>query len=270
MLITFMAWAVASVVLAVRKGWMRSPVPVRWRLNLFEDQVLMACGILLSGATASLVATALGARQGEELKPAISLAALLASSAVTIGTWWTLSRNAMARHVEAAGTKTTRTRALMVGVTSIAMAWPVVALTTRLGEALQVAFGGPAVPEIAHRTLDQLRANATDPFAWTLALAVITLTPWTEELLWRGAVQQGLKSAGLPRAAALPIASALFALVHWNAVPTDARAGAIPALLVLGLLFGWLFERTGRLLAPIAAHATFNAANLILFSTLPG
>jgi membrane protease YdiL (CAAX protease family) len=83
-------------------------------------------------------------------------------------------------------------------------------------------------------------------------------------------VQQAFKSAGLPRTLAMIAASGLFALVHWNAVPVDARAGALPALFVLGLLFGWLFERTGRLLASITAHAAFNAANLLLFSTLPG
>ena len=230
----------------------------------------MACGILLSGIAASIVATSMGARHGEDPKPAISLAALIASSAVTIGTWWMLSRQATTRQPDAPQSTTSPVRSLGIGIVSIAIAWPFVALATRAGEALQVAWGGPAVPEIAHHTLDQLRANASDPFAWMLAIAVTTLTPMTEELLWRGAVQQGLKSAGLPRAMALPIASALFAMVHWNAVPADARAGALPALFVLGLLFGWLLERGGRLLAPIAAHATYNAANLILFSTLPG
>lgn len=126
------------------------------------------------------------------------------------------------------------------------------------------------MPEVAHQTLEQLRTHAHDPLAWLLALAVIFLTPLTEEVLWRGAVQQAFKSAGLPRLLAMIGASALFALVHWNAVPPEARAGALPALFLLGLLFGWLFERCGTLLAPFAAHAAFNAANLILFSTLPG
>jgi membrane protease YdiL (CAAX protease family) len=126
------------------------------------------------------------------------------------------------------------------------------------------------VPDVAHTTLTQLRAHASDPFAWLLAIAIVLVTPLAEEVLWRGGVQQALKSVGLPRALALVIASALFALVHWNAVPADARAGALPALLMLGLLFGWLMERTGGLLAAVSAHAAFNAANLLLFSTLPG
>lgn len=270
-LLVLVAWALAGIVFAARSGWLHKPVPVRWNLGLFEDQVLIACGVLLSGVVASLVASALGARPDADIAPATSLAALLASSAVTVGTWALLSRNARALHEAPAPSSGSRpARTIAIGVLALALAWPLVALATRAGEFVQISAGGPPVPDVAHTTLTQLRAHASDPFAWLLAIAIVLVTPLAEEVLWRGGVQQALKSAGLPRALALVIASALFALVHWNAVPADARAGALPALLMLGLLFGWLMERTGGLLAAVSAHAAFNAANLLLFSTLPG
>jgi hypothetical protein len=49
--------------------------------------------------------------------------------------------------------------------------------------------------------------------------------------------------------------SALFALIHLDA------AIFIP-LFVLALGLTWIYERTGNLLASIAAHALFNAVNL--------
>jgi len=39
---------------------------------------------------------------------------------------------------------------------------------------------------------------------------------------------------------------------------------ALIGLFVFGLGLGWAYERTGRLWAPIAMHALFNAGNLML------
>jgi membrane protease YdiL (CAAX protease family) len=49
----------------------------------------------------------------------------------------------------------------------------------------------------------------------------------------------------------------LFALIHHN-------PPIFLSLFVLALVLTWLYEKTDNLLAPITAHALFNAANLIL------
>lgn len=263
------AWLITGLTLAWRRGWLHEAGTVRWRLSLLDDQVLIACGVLLSGLLASLVASALGAKSGETPSPGISLAALVTSCGTTMIAWWTLSR-AHQRTNESPTAGMPVAKAAIAGLVGLVIAWPAVTLLSHLGSAIQQRLGGPAVPEVAHDTLAMLHDHAREPVAWLLALAVVTLTPIAEELLWRGAVQQALKAAGLPRLAAVACASALFALVHWNAVPPDARMGALPALATLGFAFGWLMERCGRLVAPVTAHAAFNAANLLLFSMLPG
>ena len=258
----------AGLSLAWRRGWLHGARSVRWNLNLFDDQVLIACGVLLSGLVTSLAAAALGATQSQPPSPGVSLVALIASCGTTLAAWWGLSRS---RATIAADTGNASLRnALLAGLVGLAVCWPLVALVSHLGSAIQQRLGGPPVPEVAHDTLAMLRTHANEPAAWLLAIAVVTITPLAEEVLWRGAVQQALKAAGLPRTAAITMASVLFALVHWNAVPADARLGALPALAALGFAFGWLMERCGRLAAPVAAHAAFNAANLLLFSMLPG
>jgi len=74
-----------------------------------------------------------------------------------------------------------------------------------------------------------------------------------EELLFRGALQ--------PRVGWLT-ASVLFGLVHFaprrELLPWTAFAVAA------GLLFGWLFDATGNLIAPITAHVLVNAVNIPL------
>lgn len=95
--------------------------------------------------------------------------------------------------------------------------------------------------------------------SWQLAvLGVQTLitAPLVEEVLFRGLLYVTVKQAGYPRGAMWGVAL-LFGLSH----------GHWPTLLPLtlfGLVLAWLYERTNNLLAPVAAHAGFNAVNFIL------
>ncbi len=226
----------------------------------------MMCGLLVSGMVASVVVTLLGGSAGGSLTSGASLLAMLTASAVTLGAWL------MVRQPEPAGMDTRGTmptsRAAVAGLIGLAIVWPWVSLVANIGNLVQSALGGATPPDVAHRTLDALREHVHEPAAWGVALAVVTLTPLTEEVVWRGAVQQALKRLGIPRLAAIGCTAVLFAMVHWNAVPDASRLSALPALAMLGFALGWLMERTGRLIAPVAAHAAFNAANLLLFSML--
>ena len=105
-------------------------------------------------------------------------------------------------------------------------------------------------------------ANAlTNTGTWLdrLAIAVTTilLAPVAEELFFRGIVYPWVKRAGFPRAA-LWVTSAFFAAIHFN-LPIFAP------LLVLAIGLTLLYEHTGNLLAPIAAHSVFNALNFLKF-----
>jgi hypothetical protein len=66
-----------------------------------------------------------------------------------------------------------------------------------------------------------------------------------------------VKQAGFPRLA-LWGTSLLFAVVHWNV------ATFVP-LLLLAVVLTLLYEKTNNLLAPIAAHALFNALNFTMY-----
>ena len=260
------AWAVGGLALAMQRGWLHQARLVRWRTNQLGDQVIMMCGLLVSGMVASVVVTLLGASAGGSLTSGASLLAMLTASAVTLGAWL------MVRQPEPTGMDTRGTmptsRAVVAGLIGLAIVWPWVSLVANIGNLVQSALGGATPPDVAHRTLDALREHVHEPSAWGVALVVVTLTPLTEEVVWRGAVQQALKRLGIPRLAAIGCTAVLFAMVHWNAVPDASRLSALPALAMLGFALGWLMERTGRLIAPVVAHAAFNAANLLLFSML--
>ncbi len=89
-------------------------------------------------------------------------------------------------------------------------------------------------------------------------LAAAMLVPLGEELFYRGVLYRWLRSL-VPLWPALALSAALFAAAHWSGHP-------LQAMLVLGsgLLYAWLFERSGSLLPGILVHALVNLSALLL------
>jgi len=94
-----------------------------------------------------------------------------------------------------------------------------------------------------------------------LGAVTILLAPAAEEMLFRGIIYPAIKQAGFPRLA-LWGSALLFGAFHVNLV-------TFLPLVVLALALTLIYERTNNLLAPITAHALFNAMNfVILYSSL--
>ncbi len=259
-------WAGTVLVMGRRNQWFNNPRVVRWRVNTYGNLLLCLCGLAIAPMVGSIVGSLAGANANEVSTPHSVLGSMAASGSLTLFMWWWLwNRHATHEPCNAMPAS----HAAIMGAVGLAAIWPWMVLISHTGEWLHTLGGGTPAPDIAHSTLQLLMANSRSISAWMIGLLVVTLTPITEEILWRGAAQQWLKSVGLPRGIAIAVTALLFALVHWGAVPADARFSALPALLALGIALGWLMERTGNLIAPIAAHAAFNAVNLLLFSMLP-
>jgi uncharacterized protein len=108
-----------------------------------------------------------------------------------------------------------------------------------------------------------------------IVLIVVLFGPAVEELVFRGAIFNGLyrlgalvstrsfgKEHGRSSTKTIFIASALasslmFALLHLEPV-------LLPVLLILAITLCALFQRTGSLLPPFVAHATFNSVAAVL------
>ena len=104
--------------------------------------------------------------------------------------------------------------------------------------------------------------SETTPLGVRLSLGFLVLfeAPLFEEPLFRGVLFRGF-AASLPTWAAMAVSGFLFAIVHVN-------AASFIALWFLGIAFAELYRRTGTLLAPMTAHALFNATNLALLPFL--
>ena len=93
-----------------------------------------------------------------------------------------------------------------------------------------------------------------------LGIFAVVIAPVAEEFIFRGVLFPFVKQLGYPKLAWLGV-SLLFALIHGDA------AIFVP-LFALALALTWLYEKTDNLLAPIAAHSLFNAANLAVLTLL--
>jgi uncharacterized protein len=170
---------------------------------------------------------------------------------------------------------------VVVGVGAVIASLPINAASAvaldRLGYSTERTIQGPFMRGLM-RWVEESPGLAVP----AIILVVVILGPAVEELVFRGAVFNGLyrlggyvsKGLGDPEAptratrwtsfalAALA-SSALFALLHLEPV-------LLPALLVLAVVLCALFARTGSLLPSFVAHATFNsfATSLIILSGL--
>ncbi|MEE9584144.1 MAG: type II CAAX endopeptidase family protein [Candidatus Brocadiales bacterium] len=78
--------------------------------------------------------------------------------------------------------------------------------------------------------------------------------PVAEEVLFRGFLQPALRDT-MGRVKAILITSFLFAMVHFNVY-------IFLQIFILGLLLGYLYEKTNTLVAPITVHILHNSVSL--------
>lgn len=278
----WMSAAVLGTLVALRV-WGLRPLSigadrVRWPLAPAPSLVLLAVLMVAGAATAAAVMQALGpdGAGGLRERAVASLANYGAQLLLMAGIWWALAETLRRRAVDGSAlpappaegdtraARMPRWRASLVGAAAMAVAWPLAQAAGVLAGTVQSAIGGTEVPDTAHRTLEALGQSSDALWMGVTALVAVILAPIVEEILYRGALQQAMRGLGASRTLALWIASALFALAHWGSLVDGAEAGALAMLMVLGLAFGWCYERTGSLWAPVAAHALFNAANLTI------
>lgn len=126
-----------------------------------------------------------------------------------------------------------------------------VALSATAGVAVITIPVGLAVNFLIFPPTTKLRLSAV--ILQFMGLFLTVAIP--EELFFRGILQNGLdKHLRNPRLALL-LASLAFGLMHWNnADAVIERLAYVGLAAVAGLFYGWAYERSNGLLAPILCH----------------
>ena len=96
---------------------------------------------------------------------------------------------------------------------------------------------------------DTFRAMSRNVFG---IISIAIMAPLVEELLFRGAIQGYMLRKGMKPLHAILIASAIFGIVHMNPIQ-------VPFAFAIGMIFGWLYYRTGSVVPGIVGHFINNS-----------
>ena len=92
-------------------------------------------------------------------------------------------------------------------------------------------------------------------------ISITIMAPLVEELLFRGAIQGYMLRKGMKPLHAILIASAIFGIIHMNPIQ-------IPFAFAIGIIFGWLYYRTGSVVPGIIGHFINNSIACLQMATL--
>lgn len=141
---------------------------------------------------------------------------------------------------------------VVVGVVSQVAALPLVAIV------LSPLIGRPEVSGPAKELLGRARG----PGQALMVLFIVVGAPVVEELFYRGLMLRSLQKR-LGVVLAVGASGVLFALSHQSELSLQGLILIWVSLGTFGAILATLAVRTGRLGAPIAAHATFNAFTVL-------
>jgi len=241
----------APVAPPVRVRWGIPDVVLAWLAGLIGAVVVTAVAVAVLGVPENDISDDIG----------VLLAGLLGQNAAVIGVLALIATTKGARVVGAAWWATLR-RNFGLEVHVGDAGW------LAAGVGLQIALSLALAP-IAHvygRNEPQSVVDSLDDASGIgLALfvvAVVAVAPVAEELLFRGALLRALLRRTTPAWAVFASAFA-FAAVHPLGDPSVGSLIAVPALLGVGLVSGYLAVRSGTLSRSILLHAGFNLLTII-------
>jgi membrane protease YdiL (CAAX protease family) len=128
------------------------------------------------------------------------------------------------------------------------------------------------VSGIIHAVDSTALAQDTEPFAglmqsrswWLMLIAAAIGAPLSEELLFRGLLFGGLEVTRLGSAGA-----ALLSSLAWASLHLQYSLPAICAIILMGLYFCWLRQRTGSLVPGMICHGLYNGMIVLALAFAP-
>ena len=224
-----------------------------------ESLLWLGCTFMLALSPGAVVAGQFA--DGSVAQMAANITVLPVAILVSIIVWFQVNHRVYRSPVSLADTfgfnRNNTGRCLMLGlVTGLGLVLISMVLALLTSQLIQ-AFGDQVEPQKLVTLIAEESAKKENiPTLIFFVVMAVVVAPIAEEILFRGILYPAIKQIGYPRLAAIGTAF-LFALFHVNLLTFASLT-----VVALGLIA--LYEFTDNLLAPITAHAVFNASNLIM------
>ena len=196
-----------------------------------------------------------------------NIAMMLASTVVVFGgialLLWLSTLFVRRRGSESGGAGLSSCERMEGLVFALKAALPVTFATIVANMACSAAFEKLAGVKLADQPIVEFLSGGGGSLAAKsiVVLLVVGEAPLLEEPVFRGIMFRGF-ARSMPVWAAMLLSGFVFALVHLNA------ATFIP-LWFIGVVFAWLYAKTGTILAPMLVHFIFNLVNVCLALAFP-
>ena len=222
------------------------PVPFTW-----VDGVVLAIWTLIAQLIVAIPFAASGAEESDPLLPSVFA---LASQALTLvgAIVWLRGRHVWSWRLLGPVRPRWRHVVIGVGVGVVGYLLVVVLIVMFVG-----AFGPVEAP--GQRLLEESAAGGL--VAVLAGLVGVVAAPVVEELIFRGVLFQSLR-ARVGVFPAMGVSAMVFGAVHFLPLLYSV------ALAILGFWLAAAFHRTGTLIVPVVAHATFNLIAIVLTVTV--
>ncbi|MEY7848844.1 lysostaphin resistance A-like protein [Natrarchaeobius sp. A-rgal3] len=121
------------------------------------------------------------------------------------------------------------------------------------------------LPVVSHAIAEEA-GTAGPAFVFLLAALILLVNAPVEEFLFRNVLQKRLTEA-ISVGGAIVAVSMLFAAVHLpvyaSADPVAIAVSLVP-LVIVSVVWGWVYERTGNLVVPALCHGLYNVAIVVV------
>jgi membrane protease YdiL (CAAX protease family) len=228
----------------LRKPWSNAETSMR--------RVIASVGCFYAALTFSLLAEQLAGMKTPGPGIGQMLTGLLSLQGAGLVLVMLFLREQHLNWTEAFGFRNSWLKAVLWGVIAICLFMPAGQTLQLLSVQVIKQFHIEPKEQIAVQTL---RVTGSWLGRVVLGVGTVVLAPMAEETIFRGILYPGIKQAGF-RKMALWVPSIVFGLMHTN-------LEAFLPLVVLALGLTILYEKTDNLLAPITAHALFNAYGVV-------
>ena len=224
-----------------------------------ESLLWLGCGLMLALAPGAAVAGLF--EDGSIAQMAANVTALPVAILVAVVVWCQANRRIYQSPIRLADTfgfnRNNTGSCLLLGLAA-GLGLVLIAMALALLSNLLIhALGDQAEPQKLVTLIAEESAKKENiPTLIFFVVMSVAVAPIAEEILFRGILYPAIKQIGHPLLAAIGTAL-LFALFHVNLLTFASLT-----VVALGLIA--LYEFTDNLLAPITAHAVFNASNLIM------
>lgn len=128
-----------------------------------------------------------------------------------------------------------------------------------LGTLIPSVWLSEQLPDLPDTMKETFRAIIGNDYGYFM---LCLFAPFVEEVVFRGAILRALLSGLKNRWAAILLSAVIFAVVH-------ANPAQMPHALLIGILLGWMYHRTGSILPGVALHWVNNTAAFVFGRLFP-